>query len=65
MEHAIAFSETGHLYLVSRCTPIMPTRHWTASITSSPKHRRAAIADELLASNLKAIVSQRLVRSEY
>ena len=62
MEHAIAFAETGHLCL-ARCTPTAPARRSSGSSTSSRKSGRKQLLMDLSA-NLRAIVSQRLVRRE-
>ncbi len=62
MEHAIAFSETGHLCL---CTLHANNANQTLDriINFFPEDRRPQLLMSL-SSNLKAIISQRLVRSE-
>ena len=62
MEHAIAFAETGHLCLGGLCIQIALTKRSTASLTSSPRRRRKQLLMDL-SSNLRAIISQRLIRT--
>jgi twitching motility protein PilU len=62
MEHAIAFAETGHLCM-STLHSISASQTLDRIINFFPEERRKQLLMDL-SSNLKAIISQRLVRRE-